>query len=288
MGETTTAPMSVAQARRHLANTSCMSSEQVDALQKVIDRFLAARPRNQQCVACGSAIWSEHSTNTGDASWACAGCHRPASLTPEEWWAQQQAAEAVRMRQDAAAAAAAPNALQEALARRTEAAATLGKLELAQADARAALAAAQVRHDGAVAAMAEAEQASITRLAAGMTGERAETGAPTVGAARGNLRTAEDALSAARGARGLIGDQMHYAQRNLANAETAVRTAAIAVLASENLEPLIEQAITARADYIESIASLGWLSKYPPAKPGALECWPLKAAGQVADATCEV
>jgi hypothetical protein len=29
-------------------------------------------------------------------------------------------------------------------------------------------------------------------------------------------------------------------------------------------------------------------SKYPPAKPGALECWPLKAAGQVADATCEM
>jgi hypothetical protein len=28
------------------------------------------------------------------------------------------------------------------------------------------------------------------------------------------------------------------------------------------------------------------LSKYPPAKPGALECWPLKAAGQVADAAC--
>jgi hypothetical protein len=30
------------------------------------------------------------------------------------------------------------------------------------------------------------------------------------------------------------------------------------------------------------------VSKYPPAKPGALECWPLKAAGQVADATCEM
>jgi hypothetical protein len=29
-------------------------------------------------------------------------------------------------------------------------------------------------------------------------------------------------------------------------------------------------------------------SKYPPAKPGALDCWPLKAADQVADATCEV
>jgi hypothetical protein len=27
-------------------------------------------------------------------------------------------------------------------------------------------------------------------------------------------------------------------------------------------------------------------SKYPPAKPGALNYWPLKAAGQVADATC--
>jgi hypothetical protein len=26
------------------------------------------------------------------------------------------------------------------------------------------------------------------------------------------------------------------------------------------------------------------LSKYPPAKPGALECWPLKAADGVADA----
>jgi hypothetical protein len=26
--------------------------------------------------------------------------------------------------------------------------------------------------------------------------------------------------------------------------------------------------------------------KYPPAKPGALNYWPLKAAGQVADATC--
>jgi hypothetical protein len=29
-------------------------------------------------------------------------------------------------------------------------------------------------------------------------------------------------------------------------------------------------------------------SKYPPAEPGALDCWPLKAAGQVADATCKV
>jgi hypothetical protein len=29
-------------------------------------------------------------------------------------------------------------------------------------------------------------------------------------------------------------------------------------------------------------------SNYPPAKPGALECWPLKAAVQVAYATCEV
>ena len=39
---------------------------------------------------------------------------------------------------------------------------------------------------------------------------------------------------------------------------------------------------------IESVGPVTEPSKYPPAKPGALDCWPLKAAGQVADATCKV
>jgi hypothetical protein len=56
------------------------------------------------------------------------------------------------------------------------------------------------------------------------------------------------------------------------------------------------------ADIVEIIDRIRWrlwhgqvaraldLSKYPPAKPGALECWPLKAAGGVANAapgSCE-
>jgi hypothetical protein len=92
-----------------------------------------------------------------------------------------------------------------------------------------------------------------------MTGERAETGAPTVGAARGNLRTAEDALSAARGAKALLEDKLHYAKRSLANAETAVRSAAVRVLGSETLEALLETAVSARADYVDAIGGLSWL-----------------------------
>jgi hypothetical protein len=125
--------------------------------------------------------------------------------------------------------------------------------------ARAALAAAQLKHDGATAAMEGAEQAAVQRLAAGLTGSRAEPAGITTGAARGALRTAEDALNAARGASALLADQLHYAKPNLVNAEGAVRSAALRVIAAEQLEDLIEVATESRATYIETIAALGWL-----------------------------
>ena len=200
---------------------------------------------------------------TGEASWACSGCHRPASLTADEWAAQRQAAEAVRRVQEAAAAAAAPEprtALATALTARLEASSRLARLEPGLAAARAALASAQVRYDAATAAVQEAEQAAITRMAATVMGTRAPASdAPTQGAARGNLRTAEDGLQAARGARALLDDQLIDARRAVTNTETAVRSAALAVLAHENLEPLLEQAIEARASYLESIGGLSWL-----------------------------
>jgi hypothetical protein len=262
MSATITAAMSVAEARRRLRDTRSLSSEQADELQKVVERFLGARPRNKVCVCCGSAIWSEHETAGGDAIWCCAGCHRPASLTQDEWHAQRGAAEAVRRVQDAAAAAAAPaprDAMQAALTARADAVARIAKLEPGLAAARAALAAAQVRHDAATAAMAEAEQGAITRLAASVMGTRPEAAAITQGAARGGLRSAEDALAAARGAKALLDGQIAEARRSVSFAETAVRTAALSVLANENLEPLIERAIEARADYLEAVSGLGWL-----------------------------
>jgi hypothetical protein len=207
-------------------------------------------------------VWSEHTTADGDARWACDGCHRLASLTAEEWQAQRQAAEAVRAVQAAAAAAAAPKpraVLQEALTARADAAAVLARLEPGLIAARAALAAAQVRHDAAVAAMQAAEQAAITRLAASVMGTRAEPAAITQGAARGGLRQAEDSLAAANGAKSLIDGQIADARRATSYAETAVRTAALAVLAAEELEGLITAAVAARATYLESVGGLSWL-----------------------------
>jgi hypothetical protein len=76
----------------------------------------------------------EHESASGGATWACASCHRPPSLTSEQWHAKwtrdRQAAEAHL----AAAAAAEPqprDRLHEALARRAEANAAILKLERA-------------------------------------------------------------------------------------------------------------------------------------------------------------
>jgi hypothetical protein len=137
--------------------------------------------------------------------------------------------------------------------------AALTQLERAQADARSALTAAQVQHDAASAAMQEAEQAAIQRLASTVMGTRPAAPAITTGAARGGLRTAEDGLAAARGAKALLDDQVLDARRAVGIAEATVRAAALRVLAAEELEPLIERAVNARASYLEAVGGLGWL-----------------------------
>lgn len=129
MGATLTrpeAPLTVPQARRRLADTSRLSSEQVSELEKIVAAFHAARPTHRACVACGSAIWSEHTHAAGESVWACAGCHRPATLTQDAWRAQQAARQAT-----ATQPAAGPEprtALSDALTRRQEAAAVVGAL----------------------------------------------------------------------------------------------------------------------------------------------------------------
>jgi predicted Fe-S protein YdhL (DUF1289 family) len=123
MSATLLSELTVSQARRRLNDTSRMSPEQVGELEKIVAAFHAARPTNRACVACGSMRWSEHATADGDASWACAGCHRPASLTVEEWHALVDA-EARRIAIEAEARAATEPAprdqLTAALARRAE------------------------------------------------------------------------------------------------------------------------------------------------------------------------
>jgi len=75
----------------------------------------------------------------------------------------------------------------------------------------------------------------------------------------GNLSQARDAVDVARGARTLIDVQLTDARQVMANAEAAVRQAALRVLASEELENLIEAATAARADYVEAIGGLSFL-----------------------------
>jgi hypothetical protein len=259
------APLTVSEARRRLANTRGLSPEEVGELERVVAAFHAARPINRACVACGSMIWREHETAAGDSTWACSGCHRASSLTAEAWRArvaQEAAAAARRTAAEAAEAAPAPDsraALSAALDRRSEAAAALDRLEQALPAARTALASAQVKHDAAVAAVADAERTAVARAAAALTGGPTPVQGITAGAARGNLRTAEDILTTARAARQLLDDQADQARRAVSFAENRVRSAALRVLAAEELEGLITAAINARANYAESIAALAFL-----------------------------
>ena len=102
------APLSVSRARQLLRDTKGVPPERTAQAERTVAAFYAARPGNRPCVACGSMIWTEHATASGDVAWACAGCHRPASLSADEWQAQRAAAEAVRQVQEARDAAAAP------------------------------------------------------------------------------------------------------------------------------------------------------------------------------------
>ena len=140
MSATITAPMTVAQARRRLSDTSRLSAEQIEEAQKIITAFHDARPpRGKSCVACNCAVFSEHETADGNASWACSSCHRPASLTPEAWrlLVDERAAKDAEAQARIAASTPKPrDALQAALQRRAEAATTVDRLEAAQVAAR--------------------------------------------------------------------------------------------------------------------------------------------------------
>jgi len=114
-----TKPMSVASARELLRDTSRMSSEQIDELQAVVATFQAKRPRNQ-CAACGSMIWAEHSTAAGASVWACSGCHR-APMSHDEWQAQRASSLAQAGRKAAAIKKLAAKELEPLIAEAIEA-----------------------------------------------------------------------------------------------------------------------------------------------------------------------
>src|SRR5690242_5395734 len=78
-----TKTMTVAAARELLTNVRDADPAVIDAAEKVIHAFHAARPR-QQCIACRGMFWTEHLAADGGSVWACSGCHqRP--LSAEEW-----------------------------------------------------------------------------------------------------------------------------------------------------------------------------------------------------------
>jgi hypothetical protein len=92
-----------------------------------------------------------------------------------------------------------------------------------------------------------------------MLGAKAAPAGITIGAARGQVTAAADALAAAHGAKAHIDGQLAAARRAASFAEDRVRRAALVVLASEELESLLELATGARASYIESISALSFL-----------------------------
>jgi hypothetical protein len=257
MSLTVEAPLSVAEARRRLSNTRRLSAAEIDDLERIIARFHASRPR-RPCAACGSMIWGEHSTAAGEPTWSCQGCHRSANLTADDWHAQREQA-----KREAAAVTAVPEPapreqLAAALARRAEATAVLARLDAALPAARTAVLAAQARLDTARAATTSAEQSAVERLAASLTGDAAPSAGVTSGAARGLVRTAEDALHAARGARGLLEDQHHYAEKAVTSAAAVVHSAALHVLVEDELETVLSAAVAARAAYLTGIQVLAW------------------------------
>jgi hypothetical protein len=91
MGATLTrpeAPLTIAAARRRLADTSRLSPEQVGELEKVVAAFHSARPTNCACVACGSMIWSEKRYRRRRRMLGLRRLPPPATLTAEAWRAE--------------------------------------------------------------------------------------------------------------------------------------------------------------------------------------------------------
>ena len=222
--------------------------------------------------------------------WACDRCHRSPELTSGQWSAAQTAAREAAAANLAAAAAAAPDprdTLRDALARLETARKALAATESAQLAARATLAAATLKHERAEAEAAEVDARAASHLADSFLGGRASGPPPSPAAARAALATAADGLAAARAAKALLVEQLSDRRTAVATAQAFTRRAAIAVIASERLEALLGEATAARAHYLESVGSLGWLLRHSAipssdARARQTRCWRRHRTGHVA------
>ena len=262
MSTTLEKTMTVLAARRRLSNTSGLSSEQVDEAHAAVAAFYATKPQNQRCVACGCMRWEEHETASGGATWACASCRRPPSLTAEAWHLectrQQEAAEE---RQRAADAAAVPprTILRERLAALAAARAEAAKLERAAPVARSGAWEAQARVDAAAAAAAEANEGAASSLAAALAEGKPFGPSSSAAKARAALADAADALATAKSARGMVEEKLQAARTQVDFVFDKCRKAARSVIAGEMLEGLLNAATEARAEYIDALGSIAWL-----------------------------
>jgi hypothetical protein len=96
------ATMTVREARQRLSDTRGLSREAIEEAERVVRAFFDKHPRHKGCIACGCARWSEHRTQSGDAVWCCANCHRSSDLTQQEWFALQAPARAKEAKKSAA------------------------------------------------------------------------------------------------------------------------------------------------------------------------------------------
>jgi hypothetical protein len=262
MSVTTIEAMTVVQARQLLQDTSRLSSARIDEAHAAVAAFYAAKPQNQRCVACGGMRFSEHSAADGEPVWACSGCHRLAKLTSEEWhveWTRQREAAEEHL---AAAAAAAPEpraVLRDRLGALSEARIVLDKLEHAVPVARSAVWEAQVRVDAAEAAAAEANEGAAANLAVALAEGTPVGPASSAAAARAELANAVDALVVCKNARTILEGKLADARSAVSFVSDKVKKAGHAVLVAEKLEPLLNAAIEARAQYVDAVGALGWL-----------------------------
>jgi hypothetical protein len=258
----TTIKLTISEARARLSNTRGLGSKEIDDLQAVVAAFHAARPRNQQCVCCGSMIWSEHGTKDGGSIWACSGCHRSWSLTSQEWFAEQKRERAAVDAHLAAAAAAAPpprQRLARALRAMEEARALLAQLEAALAPARGSLTAAQSRHDRAVDAAETVNADAAEGIAAAFFAGKPAGQLPSPAKARAELADATDALVVSKNAWAILNTKVGAARSAVGFASDKCGKAARAVISDELLAGLIADMIESKAAYLDSAGRLGWL-----------------------------
>jgi hypothetical protein len=260
MSTTIDRPMNVLQARQLLRDTRSVPEDRVSEAERVVRAFYATKPR-RQCFVCPSGIWTEHETKAGDdVCWGCARCHTSADLTRDEIRDQQaeRHAEQQAAAEVAAAAQPAPRViLKQRLAALAEAQAAAEKLERAVPVARVWECQSRVE-----AAEQAAEEATAT-AAAGLAEALAEgksVGPSSAGAkSRAALAEAVDAAVLAKNSRTILESRLTDAKLAVGYAADAARKAARTVIASERLEDLINDAIEARSNYLESVGQIGWL-----------------------------